>query len=81
MAGDTLVAPGVTRRPVAALRCPRDRPTASGSGSRPDSPTREVEVLHPLADGMSNAEITARVTETVKTYVKNMATVSSAPTR
>jgi DNA-binding NarL/FixJ family response regulator len=73
-AGDALVAPGVTRRLLAAhaARRPIDRERLKLAAQLTD---REAEVLHALAEGMSNAEIAARVwlsPETVKTYVKSI---------
>jgi DNA-binding NarL/FixJ family response regulator len=73
-AGDALVAPGVTRRLLAAhaARRPPDRERLKLAARLTD---REAEVLHALAEGMSNAEIAARVylsPETVKAYVKSI---------
>jgi DNA-binding NarL/FixJ family response regulator len=73
-AGDALVAPGVTRRLLAAhaARRPPDRERLKLAARLTD---REAEVLHALAEGMSNAEIAAHVwlsPETVKTYVKSI---------
>lgn len=73
-AGEALVAPGVTRRLLAAhaARRPPDRERLKLAARLTD---REAEVLHALAEGMSNAEIAARVwlsPETVKTYVKSI---------
>jgi DNA-binding NarL/FixJ family response regulator len=73
-AGDALVAPGVTRRLLAAhaARRPPDRERPKLAARLTD---REAEVLHALAEGMSNAEIAARVylsPETVKAYVKSI---------
>ncbi len=74
-AGDSLLAPGVTRRVVDAFV---RRPTPA---SRPDDPRlsrltrREVEVLGLLARGMSNLDIatTLFVSEaTTKTHVSNV---------
>lgn len=73
-AGDALVAPGVTRRLLAAhaARRPPDRERLKLAARLTD---REAEILHALAEGLSNAEIAARVwlsPETVKTYVKSI---------
>jgi DNA-binding NarL/FixJ family response regulator len=73
-AGDALVAPAVTRRLLAAhaARRPIDRERLKLAAQLTD---REAEVLHALAEGMSNAEIAAQVwlsPETVKTYVKSI---------
>ena len=70
-AGDALVAPAVTRRLLAAhaARRPIDRERLKLAAQLTD---REAEVLHALAEGMSNAEIAGRlfVSEaTVKTHV------------
>ena len=68
-AGDALLAPSVTRRLIAAVRRRVDRP-------RPQLPAdltaRETEVLSLMAEGLSNAEIAARLVvgdATVKTHV------------
>ena len=76
-AGDSLLAPGITRRLISEFA--RIRPHAAGAGAgaaasaalRTLTP-RETEVLRLVAAGLSNAEIAARlvVTEdTVKTHV------------
>jgi DNA-binding NarL/FixJ family response regulator len=76
-AGDSLLAPGITRRLISEFA--RIRPHAAGAGAgaaasaalRSLTP-RETEVLRLIAAGLSNAEIAARlvVTEdTVKTHV------------
>jgi DNA-binding NarL/FixJ family response regulator len=76
-AGDSLLAPGITRRLISEFA--RIRPHAAGAGAgaaasaalRTLTP-RETEVLRLIAAGLSNAEIAARlvVTEdTVKTHV------------
>ena len=75
-AGEALLAPSVTRRLIAAFA----RPTApapvpvAGLG---DLTPREVEVLTLLAEGLSNAEIAARLfvgEATVKTHVARILT-------
>ncbi len=70
--GDALVAPAVTRRLLTAYtaRRPPDREQLRLAARLTE---REAEVLRALADGLSNAEIAARVwlsPETVKTHVK-----------
>ena len=81
-AGDALLAPGVTRRLISEFA--RIRPPADAAGTGPARPSaralrtltpRETEVLRLVAEGLSNAEIAARlvVTEdTVKTHVSRM---------
>ncbi|MGY1693407.1 response regulator [Geodermatophilus sp. SYSU D00814] len=71
-AGDALVAPAVTRRLLAvhAARRPADPERLRVAAALTE---REVEVLRAMAEGLSNAEIAARVwlsPETVKTHVK-----------
>jgi DNA-binding NarL/FixJ family response regulator len=76
-AGDSLLAPTVTRRLVADIvRRRREEATAEVTPQRLDALTaREVETLRMLARGLSNAEIasTLFVSEhTVKTHVSNV---------
>ncbi|MFD7689966.1 response regulator [Streptomyces sp. NPDC059781] len=77
-AGDSLLAPAVTRRLVADIvRCRRERAAAEATTpQRLDALTaREAETLRLLARGLSNAEIatTLFVSEhTVKTHVSNV---------
>ncbi|NUS13924.1 MAG: response regulator transcription factor, partial [Streptomyces sp.] len=76
-AGDSLLAPAVTRRLVADIvRRRREEATAEVTPGRLDVLTaREVETLRMLARGLSNAEIatTLFVSEhTVKTHVSNV---------
>jgi DNA-binding NarL/FixJ family response regulator len=76
-AGDSLLAPAVTRRLVADLvRRRREQAAAEVAPGRLDVLTaREVETLRLLARGLSNAEIarTLFVSEhTVKTHVSNV---------
>ncbi|MFE2261540.1 response regulator [Streptomyces griseosporeus] len=76
-AGDSLLAPAVTRRLVADLvRRGRARTAEEAAPRRLDALTaREVEVLRMLARGLTNAEIatTLFVSEhTVKTHVSNV---------
>jgi DNA-binding NarL/FixJ family response regulator len=77
-AGDALLAPTVTRRLVAEFA--RQRPRPSPEPSRASAlievlTPREVEVLRPVAEGLSNPEIAGRMflgEETVKTHVSRM---------
>ncbi|PWI14182.1 DNA-binding response regulator [Streptomyces sp. Act143] len=76
-AGDSLLAPAVTRRLVADIvRRRREAAAAEATPERLDVLTaREVETLRMLARGLSNAEIatTLFVSEhTVKTHVSNV---------
>jgi DNA-binding NarL/FixJ family response regulator len=76
-AGDSLLAPAVTRRLVADIvRRRREEAAAEVTPQRLDALTaREVETLRMLARGLSNAEIatTLFVSEhTVKTHVSNV---------
>jgi DNA-binding NarL/FixJ family response regulator len=75
-AGDALLAPSVTRRLVAEFSRLRPRPPA-----RPAElarlTARETEVLRLIAEGLSNAEIAARLVlgeETVKSHVSRVLT-------
>ena len=76
-AGDSLLAPGVTRRVIDAfVERPGPRPQAADS-RLPDLTPRELEVLGLLARGMSNQDIgsTLFVSEgTTKTHVSNVLT-------
>jgi len=75
-AGDALLAPEVTRRVIARFA----NPTVSASAPDPlpvSSPLteREEEVLHLMADALSNGEIAERLyigEATVKTHVSNV---------
>lgn len=85
--GHALLAPEATLKVIARLTqttapVPAASPTASATGAPTDPPRaaahltpREHEVLALLADGLSNAEIAARLflgEATVKTYVSNI---------
>ena len=72
--GDALVAPAVTRRLLAtyASRRPQDRERLQQAAHLTE---READILRALAEGLSNAEIAARMwlsPETVKTHVKSI---------
>jgi DNA-binding NarL/FixJ family response regulator len=76
-AGDSLLAPGITRRLISEFARIRPHDDATGAGAAASAALRtltprETEVLRLVAAGLSNAEIAARlvVTEdTVKTHV------------
>jgi DNA-binding NarL/FixJ family response regulator len=73
-AGDALVAPAVTRRLLTAYagRRPQDRQRLRQAAHLTE---READILRALAEGLSNAEIAARIwlsPETVKTHVKSI---------
>ncbi|MDT0308921.1 response regulator transcription factor [Streptomyces sp. DSM 44917] len=73
-AGEALLAPAVTRRLITEFA--RLRPRASAPSPRLSGLTpRETDVLRHLAEGLSNAEIAARLVvgeETVKTHVSRV---------
>ena len=76
-AGEALLAPSVTRRLITAFT----RRAPAASAARPpgltDLTARELEVLELLAEGLSNAEIGARLfvgEATVKTHVARILT-------
>jgi DNA-binding NarL/FixJ family response regulator len=76
-AGDSLLAPGITRRLISEFARIRPHPAAAAAAAAASAALltltpRETEVLRLVAAGLSNAEIAARlvVTEdTVKTHV------------
>lgn len=71
-AGDALLAPNITRRLIGEFT--RRRPH-TGSPSLAELTPRETEVLRLIAEGLSNAEIAARLVvgeETVKTHVSRL---------
>ncbi len=71
-AGDALLAPSVTRRLIGEFARLRPRPPAESLG---ELTPREVDVLRLVAEGLSNAEIAARLVvaeETVKTHVSRV---------
>ena len=71
-AGEALLAPSVTRRLIGRFAGRRPR---AASGALDELTPRETEVLTLLAEGLSNAEIAARLVlgeETVKTHVSRI---------
>jgi DNA-binding NarL/FixJ family response regulator len=75
-AGEALLAPSVTRRLIAAFARPSAPAPVPVAGLSELTP-REVEVLTLLAEGLSNAEIAARLfvgETTVKTHVARILT-------
>ncbi|WP_308113915.1 response regulator transcription factor [Kineosporia corallincola] len=75
-AGESLLAPAVTRRLVGRFG-ERVRPSGPASQALDALAPREVEVLKLIAEGMSNAEIAEAMVvsrETVKTYVSRILT-------
>ena len=75
-AGEALLAPAVTRALVGRF-AERLRPAPAQPAALAALTPREVEVLRLIAEGLSNAEIAARLvlsTETVKTYVSRILT-------
>lgn len=76
-AGEALIAPAITRRFLAEVARRRAGAAAPGAATALASPLteREADVLRCLADGLSNAEIAARLVighETVKTHIKRI---------
>jgi DNA-binding NarL/FixJ family response regulator len=75
--GEALLAPGVTRRLISEFSALRRNSNPDGSatvGLRTLTP-RETQVLRLVAEGLSNAEIAARLVvneETVKTHVSRV---------
>ncbi|MEV4513812.1 response regulator transcription factor [Dactylosporangium sp. NPDC049525] len=85
-AGDALIAPGVTRRLIAAFAELDAPPRSAAAGLRlPDSVTpRETEVLTLVGRGMSNHEIAAHLTisaATAKAHVARLLTKLDARDR
>jgi len=75
VAGESLLAPSVTRRLIADLT--RSRPRSTPAAALDVLTSRERETLVLLARGLSNAEIAAALTvseHTVKTHVSNTLT-------
>lgn len=74
-AGDSLLAPSITRRLIADLT--RNRPRSTPAASLDVLTSREREILLLLGRGLSNAEIATALTlseHTVKTHVSNTLT-------
>ncbi|HKA03114.1 MAG TPA: response regulator transcription factor [Acidimicrobiales bacterium] len=73
-AGEALLAPGVTRRLIGEFVRLRPRPPRASDRLSHLTP-RETDVLRLVAEGLSNAEIAARLVvsdETVKTHVSRV---------
>ncbi|MFE0130404.1 response regulator [Streptomyces sp. NPDC059037] len=71
-AGDALLAPGITRRLIAEFSRIGQGPRGPLKPRAGDLTTRETEVLALIAQGLSNAEIAAKLVvaeQTVKTHV------------
>ncbi|MFD6326221.1 response regulator [Streptomyces sp. NPDC058442] len=76
-AGESLLAPAVTRRLVGRFADRIRRPRALATEALSALAPRETEVLRLIAEGLSNAEIADRMVisrETVKTYVSRILT-------
>ena len=72
-AGDALLAPSVTRRLIAEFAARRD--PAQPPAALADLTEREREIMHLIAEGLSNAEIAGRLVIsplTAKTHVSNV---------
>ncbi|MFE3327500.1 response regulator [Streptomyces sp. NPDC059176] len=73
--GEGLIAPAVTRRLIAQFAAPAPRPEAADPAVLDVLTRREREVLVCIGEGLSNAEIAARLTmaeATVKTHVSRL---------
>jgi len=73
--GEALLAPTVTRRLISEFALLRPTPGASSAAALAELTPRETQVLRLVADGLSNAEIAARLfvtEETVKTHVSRV---------
>jgi DNA-binding NarL/FixJ family response regulator len=78
--GEALLAPGVTRRLISEFAALHRRPDPDAGGELAPASlgvltTRETQVLRLVAEGLSNAEIAARLVvneETVKTHVSRV---------
>ncbi|MFE3660151.1 response regulator [Streptomyces sp. NPDC059165] len=73
--GEGLIAPAVTRRLIAQFAAPAPRPKAADPAVLDVLTRREREVLVCIGEGLSNAEIAARLTmaeATVKTHVSRL---------
>jgi DNA-binding NarL/FixJ family response regulator len=74
-AGDALLAPGVTRRLISEFAMLHRQPDAVPAAALSALTPRETQVLRLVAEGLSNAEIAARLVvteETVKTHVSRV---------
>ncbi|TYB41391.1 response regulator [Actinomadura chibensis] len=74
-AGEALLAPAVTRRLIGEFARLRPRPPSAGPGVLDALTPRETDVLRLVAEGLTNAEIAARLVvgeETVKTHVSRI---------
>ncbi len=74
-AGDALLAPTVTRRLISEFALLRPTSDAASTAALAALTPRERQVLRLVADGMSNAEVAARLfvtEETVKTHVSHV---------
>jgi DNA-binding NarL/FixJ family response regulator len=72
--GEALLAPSVTRRLIGRYAA-RIRPSEANTAAVGSLTPRELEVLHLIAAGLSNTEISAALViggETVKTYVSRI---------
>ena len=82
-AGDALIAPGITRRLITEFAA-RPTPPPATSGALATITERESQVLALVAEGLSNAEIAARLhitPGTAKTHVGNLLTKLDARDR
>ncbi len=74
-AGEALLAPSVTRRLISEFALQRPRQDAPATAALAALTPRETQVLRLIAEGLSNQEISVRLTvteETVKTHVSRM---------
>jgi DNA-binding NarL/FixJ family response regulator len=82
--GDALLSPGITRRLIDEFAARPDTPQYAPVVALPRVTAREREVLLLVADGLSNAEIAARLQiepGTVKTHVAHLLTKLDARDR
>ena len=76
-AGEALLAPAITRRLIDEFAAMRRRPGTPAADALAALTPRETQVLRLVAEGLSNAELAARLTiseETVKTHVSRVLT-------